>query len=539
MKVDEGKTAVFKAKAVGAKVLKWQYQEPGESTWYDWGVTGESISVRGTTLFDGYRFRVAASNNNATVYSKAATLTVKPVTLAIKSQPKSIIKVNEYKSFTVKVGAVGATNYEWRIKWANADDWETWYTEDGSLTMYAWAEDTDGMLIYCVVSNDRGDEIRSNTTTVNVNINITQKPKAAKVYEGEFAEFTVDGTGYTGVQWEYWDPDDKVWYDVGGGDSETINISIYPGYASWYNKLKFRCLLYNNTSYKYTSAAKLKVMQSPNPSGANRALLVGENWYDDSPLYGCMNDMYAMEGMLKGLSNKFSTRILPNSSRSQIISGIRTAFKGTNSNSVSLFYYSGHGLSYSSSSYYHGALCSIDGGYITFSELASELSQVKGKVIVILDSCFSGASIDKAAGSSVDMDAFLKEYNQAAIDAFSGYYMAEDGSATKEKTTKSGELAQGKFIVITASSKTETSHDYYYDDSGYRQGQFTAALIQGMGCSYPKGAYTGYTPADYNGNKQITLGEIWDYAYYTALAWNDSQHAQYYGTLNTVLFRRK
>ena len=537
-RVNEGKTATFKVKAAGAQVIQWQYRGPNDSYWYDWGLTGESITVPGSYDYDGYQFRAAASNGSTTVYSKAATLTVKLVTLAIKTQPKKLIKVNVGKSFTVKVNAVGANHYTWWYKWADETYWSEYESDSNTFTRNcSYASWYDGMLVYCVVSNDRGDEIVSDTATISVNVAITKQPKSVTVYEGEYAIFTIAGSGYcgdpfgdddedTGIQWEYQWPRSKNWYVLGGGYEDTIYIPAY----SDYNGLKFRCRLYNNSQYKYSSTVKMTVKkEAPNPKGANRALLVGENWYSGSPLYGCMNDMYAMEGMLKGLKNKFSTKILPNSSKSQIINAIRNSFKGATSNSVSLFYYSGHG-----STDYNGSICALD-YYISFNELAYELAQVKGRVIVILDSCFSGAAIDKAAGS----DNYLKAYNQAAINAFSGYYMAEDGSTTKEKTMKSGELAQGKFIVITASSQTETSHDYYFDGSGYRQGQFTAALVQGMGCYYPKGAYRGYMPADYDGNQQITLGEIYDYAYTTALDWEDTQHAQYYGNLNTVLFRRK
>ena len=204
------------------------------------------------------------------------------------------------------------------------------------------------------------------------------------------------------------------------------------------------------------------------------------------------------------------------------MTAIESTFFGATSESVSVFYYSGHGSS-------SGAICPIAGSDITFAELANKLSYIPGRVIVILDSCFSGDAINKN-GDDQAVDQMMQAYNQAAIDAFSGYRLASN--------EKSGELATSKFVVITASSKTETSHDYYYDDSGLRQGQFTAALIRGMGCSYPNGIYSGHMPADANGDNCITLQEIYEYAHDTALYWSNTQHAQYYGNLNEVLFSR-
>ena len=257
--------------------------------------------------------------------------------------------------------------------------------------------------------------------------------------------------------------------------------------------------------------------------GTYRALLIGENSYSSSPLYGCVNDMSAMAGMLRGLKNKFSVRTLPNSSRSRILTAIDNTFSDATDDSVSLFYYSGHGSS-------SGAICPVSGSDITFAELANELNAIPGQVIVILDSCFSGAAINKS-GNGQDTDQMIQAYNQAAIDAFSGYRLPAN--------EKSGELAKSKFVVITAASKTETSSDWCFDNSGLPQGEFTAALIQGMGCTYPSGAYTRHMPADADGDNCITLREIYEYARDTALYWDGAQHAQYYGNLSEVLFRRK
>ena len=261
-----------------------------------------------------------------------------------------------------------------------------------------------------------------------------------------------------------------------------------------------------------------------------RAVVVGENEYSSSPLYGCVNDMNAMAGMLQGLKSPFTVTTLPNSTKSQILNAIRTQFKDATENDVSLFHYSGHGVGVTpSSSYYEeyqGALVAIDDQYITFTELAAELSKIKGRVVVILDSCHSGAGIGK--GAAFDADAF----NRSAIEAFSGYAM--DGT----RGAKTGELLQEKFIVITAARSSQYSYDGQYDGSGYNQGAFTAALIRGIGCSYPDGAYSGSMPADVNGNGVVTVTELFLYAYKTAYAWTSSQQVQFSGSDSAVQFAR-
>ena len=86
--------------------------------------------------------------------------------------------------------------------------------------------------------------------------------------------------------------------------------------------------------------------QTVTPSAKKyRAVCVGENSYTSGALAGCVNDMNAMAGMLKGLDNtKFTVKTMPNSTKSEILNAISTQFKDATDNDVSLFSYSGHGV---------------------------------------------------------------------------------------------------------------------------------------------------------------------------------------------------
>ena len=529
IKTDDGKYVTFKVKATGATSIQWQYLEAGdnpavESNWQNAGVTSESIAVWASYDIDGYRYRCKVSNGSATLTSAAATLTVNYAPLKIKTQPKKKITTTAGKEVSFKVKAQGATMYLWQYlePWgdpSNNSDWSIWEYGSDTLTLNATGHIT-AWCFRCIVYDIHGNSEVSNPGQLFVNVKFETQPKSVSVLEGESASFKVDAPGATSYSWEYKVPGTKDWLELGCYDDH-FSLSDC---SLALNGIAFRCWAYNETDGKLSSTAKLTVRPAPGSvKGTYRALLIGENDYDSSPLYGCVNDMSAMAGMLRGLKKtKFATKTLPNSDRSQIMTAIESTFFGATSESVSVFYYSGHGSS-------SGAICPIAGSDITFAELANKLSYIPGRVIVILDSCFSGDAINKN-GDDQAVDQMMQAYNQAAIDAFSGYRLASN--------EKSGELATSKFVVITASSKTETSHDYYYDDSGLRQGQFTAALIRGMGCSYPNGIYSGHMPADANGDNCITLQEIYEYAHDTALYWSNTQHAQYYGNLNEVLFSR-
>ena len=91
-----------------------------------------------------------------------------------------------------------------------------------------------------------------------------------------------------------------------------------------------------------------------------RALIIGENRYPTNELKGRVNDMYTISGMLRGLKYPYYTKTLPNSTKDEILNAIRTQFKNTTDNDVSLFCFSGHGADVSGDATYHGALVSID-----------------------------------------------------------------------------------------------------------------------------------------------------------------------------------
>ncbi len=266
------------------------------------------------------------------------------------------------------------------------------------------------------------------------------------------------------------------------------------------------------------------------------ALVIGQTHYASSlTLPGSRNDAIAMRGMLTGLSNRFNTTLATDLTANQMRRAIRTVFSSAKETDVSLFYYSGHGFNDNGGTD-QGALLGVDESRLTTRELASILSEVKGRVIVILDSCHSGAAITskkamKSGSNSDPLDAFLKE----VISSFSGYTYSPDGIRKR-----SAELAVSKFTVIAAASFTEETGEATVD--GYKCGLFTYGALKGLGCVYPNGVYNGSMPAD-NGDLRVTLIELYNYATgevnkiyarYEATP----PHAVYYGNDTEVLFRR-
>lgn len=284
-----------------------------------------------------------------------------------------------------------------------------------------------------------------------------------------------------------------------------------------------------------------------------RALCIGQSDYKHANrLPICVKDAAGMETMLRGLNLGYTVTTRSNRTASQILSDISTAFSGATSNDVSLFYYSGHGFGDEDipQDYerYQGALCGVNANslsdLLTTAQLASALSRVPGKVIVILDSCFSGAAISTNAPDSADS---LKRINQSVIDAFSGYTLHYDLDDPNLPLSNSGELATNKFIVMTASSYSQTS----LANAVTPLSLFTTMLLTGVGMDYDQTTIyygNGGMYADANGDRKVTLKEAYVFTkdavdecceYLSDYFGEDIvQTVTYWGTDSEVLFSR-
>ena len=308
----------------------------------------------------------------------------------------------------------------------------------------------------------------------------------------------------------------------------------------------FRLKLTSDGSFEKYGFRITDITASSKSEPMYRALLIGNNdyAYPNSPLSGCINDMNAMSKLLRSFSNGFICTTKPNQTKSGILSAISSTFAGATENDVSLFYYAGHGSGSTSyvDSTYSGALCGVDNTNLTSKELADALSKVPGRVIVILDSCFSGAMINRDAGGDLsDTETFnqgtedelaaMEAFNQSMIDAFT----AQDTTVllSDDAVFDVGELAKSKFVVFTGASKMQTSGE----TSG--QGLFTTAFVTGGGCTYGSSTYNGSMPADSNKDKRLSVAEIGSYSRSEVNKKSSTQTVQYYAAnTSEVLFWR-
>ncbi len=237
-----------------------------------------------------------------------------------------------------------------------------------------------------------------------------------------------------------------------------------------------------------------------------RALLVGEVTFPYSWGGNCYRNRGDVNTMAATLSRfvgdngeKYAITKKTDLSANGILSAISTAFAGAGPNDVNLFMIASHGDTATSGSYAGAISCYNGNSTLTTKQLADALSAVPGKVIVVIQTCGSGASIAASGARSsaaFDPDAF----NKAVISAF-----ASTGAAYNV-----GELRQSKFYVLTASQIGELSWGLEYNGKdGYNF--FTSWLEEGFGYNGETGAWKSSMPADTDGDKKVTLAEAYKY----------------------------
>lgn len=244
-----------------------------------------------------------------------------------------------------------------------------------------------------------------------------------------------------------------------------------------------------------------------------RALLIGEyrfpTWLEDDGQADRMKgDITQMKYLLShargGKGGKYSVTYKYNRTNKQIKSLISSTFRGAKSSDVSLFFITTHGVvGCSKTDPYAGALITTNStgsktDYLLLSDLAAWLKKIPGKVIVVISSCSSGSAIYKNGGFE-SIKANAAAFDSSVIRAFAD----ADENVNDGTASNAGVFRKNKFYVLTASKHNEESWGWEWSDNGSYN--FMPYFMR-------VGA-TGKKPADTNGDKKITLHELYAYTY--------------------------
>lgn len=118
-----------------------------------------------------------------------------PINIILQPQDQS---GNIGELFTLSIVALGSNlTYEWYVVLPNTPNEATYVTDEQSWTL-PFEEAYDGLRFYCIIKDDNGNEVKSDTATVTVlsdGIVITEQPKSQTGNIGELLLFNIEARG--------------------------------------------------------------------------------------------------------------------------------------------------------------------------------------------------------------------------------------------------------------------------------------------------------------------------------------------------------
>ncbi len=219
--------------------------------------------------------------------------------------------------------------------------------------------------------------------------------------------------------------------------------------------------------------------------GAKRRMFVAYSYFDADyahSLYFSQNNANSMStvfgnSVIDGQGYDITT--VKNPSKNSLLRGISSTFADSTDSDVSMIYLCSHGHRTGSSSGYRMSLPGYENAssspyyYITSKELFSCISQIKGRVVLIIDSCYSGIFIN-------DM--------RSSLDA--------EG---------------GRISVLTAASNTNASY-YNVKSTTTAVDFFTYFMLYGLGYEEKTHKFDYSLRADSNKSGTVSLSEMFNYA---------------------------
>ena len=112
--------------------------------------------------------------------------------------------------------------------------------------------------------------------------------------------------------------------------------------------------------------------------------------------------------------HKVETRLLANADRADVLDGLDWLEKGSDESDVNLLFLAGHGVTDEKGYFYYlaadGVPDSLRATAVGRDEVLRTIKNRKGAMVVMLDACQSGASVDASVptGSPVDMNRLVK-----------------------------------------------------------------------------------------------------------------------------------
>ena len=276
------------------------------------------------------------------------------------------------------------------------------------------------------------------------------------------------------------------------------------------------------TASNGTSSATCRVTVQAN----YRALLISESTFWWETIIRNQSNVNRVKNLLQNVhgpdGGSYAGNIITRDdlTTSEVMSAISSTFSRARDGDVSLFMIASHGDTSCSTNHTAGSICTYWDGNLYLDDLANALAKIPGKVIVILQSCGSGAatrSFSGAAGSGTAQGAADLDFGRLAISAFAGedpglkVYEYEEAPAGEGFITvpepATNEFLTSKFVILTAASYHESSWSQEGGSMSDSFAYFVYDMEQGITTSGSFPADTQYG----NGDGRLTLKELHTY----------------------------
>lgn len=177
-------------------------------------------------------------------------------------------------------------------------------------------------------------------------------------------------------------------------------------------------------------------------------------------------------------------------SKSNVKSRLNDLANITTEDDLTILTYSGHGVEQSGDLIF-GRTSPATDNFMSVTELLISMSNIKGKKLVILDSCYSGMFVESSPSSTSTV-------LENSINKFFETYYSSD------------KYGKPDLFVLTASAHAK-SYEKYFADYSHSHGIFTYALLQALGWDHPHPSdiKKTYPPAAQNG--RITVDGLYRY----------------------------
>ena len=217
-----------------------------------------TIKGAGTTTITA----TAAAGTNYKSGSAQYTLTVTKALKILNISDDFYGKTGTQASFHVEAEGSGTISYQWQYRTSGMGSWKAPAQGSAKTADYAFTlrPSYDNIEVRCIVSDDSGAEVISETGKANV-FAFTLQPSDAVAEEGQVVKFEVSaiGRGVT-YQWYYMRPN-SVWNKTIVSGSKTAVLPITAGTKN--DGTSYRCVITDTDGNQITSSAGILTVETP------------------------------------------------------------------------------------------------------------------------------------------------------------------------------------------------------------------------------------------------------------------------------------